>query len=153
MAYANKVTGQYIDFIANEVITKFGGSYQTVETLGKTWRQKMEYRPDIEIFITDRTNDFLNLLDSKVLSNFNIMYQATYNISDHLSKYLAKKSPDVTKRQVAQEFHNKIFFNSPKFINKFNRIYKKPIDLSNEEYVAANAGVIAMYRSVRAMQK
>ena len=153
MATTKQITAQYVEYIGTQVVNKFGGSYQTYQTLGKTWRQEMLYRQDIENFIMYRTDLFLHLLDVRDQGNFNSMYKVCYNISEHLSKYLIKKSPNLTRQVVTDTTLNKLFLKSPRFIAKFKKAYKKPIDLTNEKYVQCNPGVVAMYNAIKNREK
>jgi len=152
MATTKIITAQYISFIADEVIDKFGGSYQNIQTLGKTWRQQMPYNPATEEFILQQSNLFLRLLDVRDQGNFNMMYKVCFNIADHVSKYIVKKSPDLDRRTVTDKVLNDIFFNSERFVSKFKKAYKRPIDLTDERYVAYNPGVVAMYRAIHNKQ-
>lgn len=148
MASVKVITAQYIEFIAKEVIAQFGGSYQNYQTCGKSWRQKMDYNVRTERFIMDKTRVFLRLLDIHDLGNLNAMYKVCYNISEHLSKYIAKKSPDVSRAMVTEDLLNKLFFDFDLFKSRFKKSYKRPIDTSNAEYVKCNPGVIAMYKAI-----
>lgn len=152
MATKKEITAQYIDFIAEEVINKFGGSYQNKQNFGKSWRQEMPYRLEIERFIIDRTKIFLRLLDVCDSGNINTMYKVCYNISEHVSKYLVKKSSDLTRKEVTDQVLQNIFLRSNFFISKFKKSYKRPIDMSNERFVVTNPGVIAMYKSIQMIQ-
>ena len=152
MASTKVITARYIDFIADEVINKFGGSYQNVQTLGKTWRQQMPYNPATEEFILQQSNLFLRLLDIRDQGNFNMMYKVCYNIAEHVSKYIVKKSPELTRKAVTDKVLNDIFLNSERFVAKFKKAYKRPIDMNDAGYVASNPGVIAMYMAINAKQ-
>ena len=153
MATSKQITGQYVEFIGTQVINKFGGSYQTYQTSGKIWRQKMDYRPDVEQYIMLETGVFLRMLDVRDQGNFNMMYKVCYNISEHLSKYLVKKSPDLTRKNVTDTTLHTIFLDADRFVSKFKKAYKKPIDLSNENYVKSNPGVVAMYSAIKNREK
>jgi hypothetical protein len=148
MANAKQLTARYIEFIANEVVNNFGGSYQTYDTLGKVWRQKLEYSPKTEQFLIDKTKFFLRMLDGREQSNFNLMYNVCYGIGDYLSKYLIKKSADLIRTCVTDSVVNDVFLTSERFITKFQATYKKPINMENSAYVASNPGVVAMYVAV-----
>lgn len=152
MATSKQLMAEYLEFIGRVVVDKFGVSYQIYETDGKSWRQQLKYRDDVADFIMLRTNLFLRLLSERDQSNFNMMYKVCDGIAEHLSKYFSKKSPDLTRKVVAGEILDKIFLQSPRMINKFNNVYRKPIDLSNTAYVASNPGIIAMYKSILSRQ-
>lgn len=149
MATTDKIIADYIEFIGKEVVDTFGGSYQNYQTLGKEWRQKIGYTPTIENFIINKTNLFLRLQSVRDKNNFNMMYNLCYDISDHLSNYIVKKSPDLTKKAATNIVWNKIFFNSKAFQARFKKKYKRPIDLSNKEYCKTNPGVVSMYLMIR----
>lgn len=148
MANYKQITGQYIEFIAKEVINKFGASYQNYPNMGKLWRQKYPYYAEIDAFLIERTNLFLRLLDVRDQGNFNMMYKVCYNIAEHLSKYLVKKSPDLTRENVTDEVLNDIFLESDRFVAKFKKSYKKPLDMNNTQYIVCNPGVVAMYNAI-----
>ena len=153
MTRTDMITKEYTTFIGGEVVGEFGGSYQNFQTLGSVWRQKLGYSKSIEDFIMVKTRLYLRLLSDKDTNNFNMMYKVCFNIADYLSKYLAKKSPDITRKNAADEVLNKIYFNSPLFVNKFKKVYKRPVDESNPHYVAANTGIIAMSRHLKNRQR
>ncbi len=139
------IVAKYIDFIADAVVGQYGGSYQTVQSLGSQWRQKMEYRPEIEDFIVQKTKLFLNVLPDNIQSNFNVLYLSCMDMADWVSKYVAKKSPDVKRADVKNQVMDAIFYKSVLRRQKFKKVYRKPIDLTNQQWVAANPGVVAMY--------
>ena len=149
MANTKVITAQYIDFIADRVIDKFGGSYQNHETTGRVWRQKMDYLPQIEEALIFDTKLFLRTLDVRDQGDLNMMYNVCRNIADWLSKYLVKKSPDLTRERVTDNVLSEIFLKSPHFVNRFNKIYKRPLNLEDAHWVECNKGVVAMYISVQ----
>lgn len=149
MATAKQITAQYIEFIGNQVVDNFGGSYQTFDTMGKIWRQKLDYSPKTEEFLLAKTKLFLRLLDTRAQSNFNLMYNVSHNIGEHLSKYLIKKSADLTRKSVTEYVVNDIFLHSERFVAKFKSTYKKPIDMTNTGYVTSNPGIVAMYNAIQ----
>ncbi len=142
------IVAKYIDFIADAVVGQYGGSYQTLQSLGKQWRQKMEYRPEIEDFILQKTKLFLNVLPDNIQSNFNVLYLSCMDMADWVSKYVAKKSPDVKRADVANQIMDEIFYNAVLRRQKFKKVYRKPIDLTNQQWVASNPGVVAMYNAL-----
>jgi hypothetical protein len=143
------IVAKYIDFIADAVVGQYGGSYQTVASLGKQWRQKMDYKPGVETFIIEKTKLFLNVLPDNVQSNFNVLYLSCQDMADWVSKYIAKKSPDVKRADVKNQVMDEIFYNSVLRRQKFKKVYRKPIDLNDEQWVAANPGVVAMYQRLQ----
>lgn len=152
MASKEVITAKYIQFIATEVIQKFGGSYQTYQTIGRVWRQRMDYNQQVENFIIDRTRVFLRLLNECDRGNINLMYKVCGNIAEYLSKYMVKKSPDLLRKDVTNALLHKFFLDSSLFIEKFKKAYKRPIDLQNIKYVQTNPGVVAMYKAINAKQ-
>ena len=145
---------QYKYDISNAVIDKFGGSYQNYETLCKTWRQQMDYRPEIEEFILSNNDIVLvKALPDYAVRDLNCMYGLCNGIAEYLSKYMIKKSVGLTRATVQDEVVNRIFFNSPVFIKHFQARYKKPLDLDNEAWVNANPGVVAMAAALKAKSK
>ena len=148
MASTAQISGRYFEFIATEVVNEFGGSYQNYQTAGKIWRQQFSYSKKTEDFIMHKTRLFLRTQDICDIGNLNMMYKVCYNISKHLSQYLAKKSPDLSQKAVADEVLNKIFFDSDTFVYRFKKSYKKPIDTKNVKWVQSNPGVVAMYNAI-----
>ena len=153
MATSKQITANYIEYIGKEVVDNFGGSYQNFETLGKTWRQTLPYSANLESFVMTKTDLFLRLLDNNEQNNFNMMYNVCYGIAEHLSKYLIKKSPEMTRKKATQQVVNSIFFDSARFIERFKKLYKRPINTENVGYVVSNPGVLAMYRAIQAKQQ
>ena len=153
MASTGQITARYIEFIAKEVIDQFGGSYQNYETHGKVWRQQMSYNKAVGDFIMRKTALFLDLQDIRDLGNLNMMYKVCYNIAEHLSKYFVKQSPDLTRKLVTTNLLNQLFFDSNRFVRKFQKIYKRPIDVTDTRFVAKNPGVVAMYNAIQAKQR
>ena len=149
MSSTKQITWQYIDFIADKVIDKFGGSYQNKGTLGKTWRQQMEYQPDVEKYVIWNSKLFLdthvNVCDR---GNLNMMYKVCYNMAEHLSKYLIKRSPDLTREGVTNDLLQDLFFDNKQFITRFEKAYKRPISMDDENYVKYNPGVVAMAKAL-----
>ncbi|MBR1380825.1 MAG: hypothetical protein IJ560_04565 [Alphaproteobacteria bacterium] len=152
MATAKQITAQYIEFIAREVIERFGGSYTTYETIGKTWRKQMPYSPKIEQFILERTKLFMNMLNLRDRGDINLMYKVSYGISEHTSKYLVRRSQNLTRADAATDFMKKIFLESTVFVRKFQSSYKQPIDTSDTKFATANPGVVAMYSAIQSRQ-
>ena len=152
MASTGAIISQYVNFIGNEVVNKFGGSYQTYESMGRLWRQKMDYDPKVEEFAVLQSKLFLRLLDIRDQGNFNMMYKVCYNIAEYLSKYIVKKSPELTRAKVTDTLLDELFLHSDRFVAKFNKAYKRPIDMSDARYMASNPGVIAMYKAIHGMQ-
>lgn len=146
MSTVKQSTAQYIEFIGKEVIGEFGGSYQNYETLGRTWRQSLEYSAKIEKFLMERTKLFVCLMEERDRGDLNLMYKLSYSIGDYLSKYLMKEeSPQITRKKATEKVVGQLFFGSARLVAKFRSRYKKPLDTSNADYVASNPGVFAMY--------
>lgn len=144
MAY--KLFNDYMIEISKDVIDQFGGSYQTYETLSKTWRKEFEYRESIEQFLFMRTKLFLRQLDPRIQGNFNVIYTLCDQIATYQSKYTMKKTPYIARETAKEEIMKKIFFEFDKYTVSFQKQYKKPIDMTNEAYVKSNPGIIAMYQ-------
>ena len=147
-----QIIWKYVNYIADDVVNKFGGSYQTKESLGKSWRQQMEYNINVENAVIQDTKVWLRLLDNRDQGNLNLMYGVCYDISEHLSKYMVKKSSDLTVEKVTNELLNTLFFNSPHFVSIFKKAYRRP--LSNDpKWCERNRGVIAMYNAIQQRQR
>lgn len=145
MAKTKQITAEYIKYISQEVVENFGGSYQTYETMGKIWRQELGYKPAVETFVFNKTNLFLHLLDKRDRHDLNSMYNVCDKISNYLSEYLVKKTKILTKDEIKQDSMEKIYFNNNVFVKAFNnKISKRPIDMTNENYVRSNPGVVKM---------
>lgn len=144
MAKTRQITAEYIEYISQEVVENFGGSYQTYETMGKTWRQELGYKPVIETFVFNKTNLFLHLLDKRDRHDLNSMYNVCDRISNYLSEYLVKKTKILTKDEIKQDYMEQIYFKNNVFVNAFKRRAKRPIDTTNENYVKTNPGVVKM---------
>ena len=153
MNATQQIFSEYIKFIGDKVVTEFGGSYQNYQTMGKIWRQQLNYTPAAEDFIIRQTKYFLIMVNDRYQKNFNMMYKVCTNIAEHLSKYLVKKSPDLTRKVVAERVLKTIFLESDRFIAKFKSMYKKPIDTSNPGYVISNPGIMAMLNTINNIKR
>ncbi len=135
--------------ISSAVVDKFGGSYQNMDTLGRTWRQQVPYSPDVEDFVIYETKLCLvKVLPDYCLRDLNLSYGLCNGIAGQLSKYMAKKSPELTRAVAHSVVMQQIFFENPVFVTKFKNRYKKPIDLTDAAWVGANPGVVAMYNAL-----
>ena len=149
MIKAQELLLEYMDFIGPEVLTTFGAPHQTYETLRRAWRYEIPYKPEIEEFLVLKTKVFLHLLPANYRNNLNIMYQLCNKITDHLSKYIVKKDPNLSRAEIEADLMQKIFYHNHSFINKFKRSYAKIIDMNNTFFVGKNPGVIALYQSLK----
>lgn len=149
MATAKQITAKYIDFISRAVIDKFGGSYQTYQTLGNSWRTQLKYNPVIENYILMQTHVFIRMLDDCNLRDLNVMFIACDNMADYLSKYISRKSPDLTRKIAKKELMDNIFFKSSLLVEKYKKRYKKPVDIDNKVWAVTNPGVVAMHNALQ----
>ena len=150
MATQAQLFARYSDFIATELLKKYGGSYQTTQTFSKLWRQQLEYHQSVEDFILATTRVFLLMLPTDTRHNMNLMYTLCYNIADYLSKYTAKKSQEITRKEAATQILEQTFFKLSTPV--FKRIYKKPVNTDNPNYVNSNPGIIAMLEHLNSQQ-
>ena len=142
--------GEYSEYITDMVISEFGGSYQNRQELRNTWRIKFPYSVVCDDFIMLKTKTFLRALPDDNLRDLNFSYRLCQNIADYLSKYMAKgienngNGKNKNKELKTQEVLNQLFFNFDIFVNNFNKRYKKPVDITDDGWVNANPGVVAM---------
>ena len=145
-----EITKDYVKVIGTEVVNKFGGSYQTYQTLGTSWRYKMAYKPEMEKFVFDKTKLFLRAeVDTRYLNDFNMMYKVCNKMATYISKYTKKKSPTLTDEDAQKAALNKIFFDFNLFVSKFKKKYSKP--MSN--IAPVHVGVLEMAKHLRYIQK
>lgn len=150
---AEQIVNEYKIFIGKEIVDKFGGSYQTYENLGDTWTQKIRYSNEIKDFIFIKTKLFFRVLDKCYQNNFNMMYKVCNKVANHISPYMLRKSPDLTKENVKDTVLNEIFFDFHLFTAKFKQTYKKPFNISNPNFVVSNPGITAMATRLNMIQR
>ena len=150
MSTETKILNRYKKFIGNEVIDAFGSSYQTYETMGGNWRYDIAYKPEIEKFITVKTNVFITMLPPRYVNNFNVMYQACKYMSAYVAQYTIKKNPKLSWNEIENDLMQKMFYNHKKLVAQFERAYPPIIDANNEKYAKQNPGIVAMYKSLKA---
>lgn len=154
---AKKFYTKYEYDISTAVIGKFGGSYQTYETLGNTWRTKMEYRADIKDFLMFQTKTWFgkhlktdNQGDTNgCISDLKMIYNLCGGIADYLSKYFAREAPDLTRAVAKQKIMNEIYFENSIFVEAFVKRYKKPLPLTDENWVKIYEGVVKMHQAIQ----
>lgn len=82
----------YKDFIVQEFVDKFGGSYQTAEGMKGIWRNAFVYRPECEKFLIEKTKMFLFLLENNHDNKSPYFLRNLVSaICDYLSVYVCKK--------------------------------------------------------------
>lgn len=145
-----KTFGRYTEYITDAVLDEFGGSYTNRQEYRNTWRVQFPYTAECDAFIMQKSRTFLRTLPDCNLRDLNFSYSLCQNIADYLSKYMAKKienngnSKNENKESMKQYLLKELFFDFPVFVVNFNKRYKKPLDMANDDWVNANPGVVVM---------
>lgn len=131
MAAAEVQFEAYKDFIVEKFIEKFGGSYQTAETMRNTWRDTFVFRPEYEAFLLSKTRMFLLLLED-TQSNKSPCFLRTLTglISQYLSKYICKKG--ISSNDCTQQLMKILFTNNTMVQNKIKN-YLKDVAVFNKK--------------------
>lgn len=90
---------QYARNISEHVIETYGGSYQTYEALGDSWRTCFTYSPKIEDYALRETKLYIRMLNLRdgMATDPNFLYPLIDLISQYLAEYTVRKNPNQTK--------------------------------------------------------
>lgn len=90
---------QYARNISEHVIETYGGSYQTYEELGDSWRTCFAYSQEIENYALRETKLYIRMLDLRngMAKDPNFLYPLIDLISQYLAEYTVRKNPNQTK--------------------------------------------------------
>jgi hypothetical protein len=123
---AEQEFAQYIDYIAESIITKYGKSYQRVADIKDNWRKTLEYSAECEDFLIAKSKHFLRLFPT---TNHDYQSPVFFRniiglISDYLSVYFARKG--VTNRNICTaEIRNKLYSDNPHVNLEMNRYIRQ----------------------------
>ena len=125
-ALAEQEFAQYIDYIAESIITKYGKSYQRAEDIKDNWRKTVEYSPECEEFLITKSKHFLRLfpITSRDYKSPVFLRSIIGLISEYLSVYSARKG--VTNRNICTaEIRNKLYSDNPHVNLEMNRYIRQ----------------------------
>ena len=112
----------YKNFIVQEFIDKFGGSYQTSSGMMDIWRNAFVFRPECEDFLMEKTKMFLFLLDNNHdHKSPHFLKSLIGKISEYLSVYICKKG---VKRNTCTQQIKQILFDKNRYIQMMLRHYQ-----------------------------
>ena len=115
----------YKDFIVKELVEKFGGSYQTAETMKDVWRDSFIFHPECEKFLITKTQMFLFLLEDKHNNKSPCFLKTLIGlISEYLAKYICKKG--ISRNDCTQQLI-KVLFTDNRFIQNKLKSYQKEV--------------------------
>ena len=121
----------YKEFIVKEFVEKFGGSYQTPETMKDIWRDSFIFRPECEKFLLKKTQIFLLLLEDKQINRSPCFLRTLIGlIAEYLSKYICKKG--ISRNTCTQQLINILFTNNC-LVQKKTKNYQKEIVASQKQ--------------------
>ena len=111
---ANQEFIAYKEYMANEFINEFGGSYQTVEKSGDSWRKTFEYTPKREDFIKFKSKIFLRMLpaNNKIYAHPHFLSVLTYDICNYLAHYIIRKDKNLNVVDTAKELYSELYTNN-----------------------------------------
>ena len=100
----HKALNNYINFINNKAIEKYGKSYMTVENTGNKWRGEIEYSIEIEEYLFTQSKLFIDMLDPRdsKSSNPQFLKPLVHEMSDYLSRYI-KRGRTTNRNNVTKE--------------------------------------------------
>lgn len=112
---SNKCFGEFVRFISEKVIKKFGASYETQSELRNSWRDKYEYRAETEKYLIRKTKLFIETLDSKAAKNYDLgfLHAVVRKMADYLSRYTKRKRPDMLRREAIKDLERELWDNNP----------------------------------------
>ncbi len=106
--------GDFARFISEQVIEKYGSSYETQEELRNSWRDKYEYRAEIEKFLIRKANLFIRTLNSRLPSSSDLgfLHALVREIADYLSRYTMRKKPCMLRKEAIRELESELWDNN-----------------------------------------
>ena len=116
----------YVNYIVDEIINKYGKSYQRAEDIKDNWRKTLEYTPECEQFLIAKSKHFLRLFPttSRDFSSPVFFSNLVGLISEYLSLYSARKG--VKNRNICTaEIRNKIYLDNPHVNLEMNRYIRQ----------------------------
>jgi len=119
---------EYKDYIVQEFIDAFGGSYQTAANMKDVWRDSFIFRPECEKFLLKKTKMFLFFLDNKHINKSPCFLRTLIGkISEYLSKYICKKG--ISRNTCTQQLIKLLFTDDSYTQNKI-KSYQREIAVS-----------------------
>ena len=116
----------YVDYIVDEIIKKYGKSYQRAEDIKDNWRKTLEYFPECEEFLITKSKHFLRLfpITSRDYKSPVFLRSIIGLICEYLSVYSARKG--VTNRNICTaEIRNKLYTDNPHVNLEMNRYIRQ----------------------------
>ncbi len=95
-----KLFSQYITYIAQQIIiSEHAKSYMTPTESRNKWRVMIDYKPEVEEFLIQKTKVFIRLLDLRDSNSTNPVFLKSFVnlVADYLSGYTAHNK-NVTRR-------------------------------------------------------
>ncbi len=111
VAFAEQQFEAYKDWIVNEFVNEFGGSYQTAEGMKDVWRKTFEYAPECESFLEFKTRIFIRMLpDQENITNTPVFLKNFIRlVADYLSVYVSRKNSDIKHNDCANELFDRLY--------------------------------------------
>lgn len=108
---------QYARNISEHVIETYGGSYQTYQNIGDTWRTCFNYSQKIEDYILRETKLYIRMLNLRdgMATDPNFLYSFVDLISQYLAEYTVRKNPNQTKEAEHKRLQQ-LLWNENKYI-------------------------------------
>ena len=108
---------EYVQEITDYVLKNHGPSYATQSKVRNTWRNTIEYKPEIEQDLILQTRTFIRVLSSFSSNSTNpqFLQALTKLMADYLSAYTMKK-PNCPNRKKAKELLQSILYDENPYI-------------------------------------
>jgi len=149
MAKANKkIFEMYCNFMNESMVNRYGVLCPNTPDLRNTWRQTMAYRSDVEEFIIQQTDRFLDSLPYGVQGDYNTIYLACIDMADWVAEYMIKRSIRVSSKDAADKVMDKVLLNNRVRVARFQDTRGRKVNLSNKKWCISNPGVLAMYKAI-----
>lgn len=124
VAFAQKQFEAYKNWIVEEFVNEFGGSYQTPEQMKDIWRKTFKYAPECENFLEFKTRIFIRILPNEEgISNSPVFLKNFIRlVSDYLSVYIVRKNPELKRNDCANELFERLYrAYAQRVVNKYQK--------------------------------
>lgn len=105
----------FIKFITEAVIAKYGPSYATPQSMGNKWREQIAYATEIEQFLIAQSRLYLrvtNFGDESKATNPAFLKALVNEMADYLSKYTMRAKEGMLRKDAEKALKRALFDNN-----------------------------------------
>lgn len=105
----------FIRFITEAVIAKYGPSYATPQSMGNKWREQIAYSAEIEQFLIAQSRLYLrvtNFGDESKATNPAFLKALVNEMADYLSKYTMRAKEGMLRKDAEKALKRALFDNN-----------------------------------------